>query len=341
VGGRVVPWKYGFLPRSTLLVNDGRGRFTDATERLAPELAQVGMVTDALWRDVDADGRADLVVVGEWMPITVFHNAGGGRLRRAAVPGLERSHGWWNRIIAGDFTGDGRVDFVVGNLGLNSRLHASAAEPATMLVHDFGRSGHVQQILACYEQGRSYPLAMRDELLRSLPHLKARYLKYASYAGQQVGDIFAPADLVGAVADTAHTFATSLVRNDGRGGFTLVPLPDEAQLAPVYGLLATDADADGHTDLLLAGNFDGVPPVIGRLAASRGLVLRGDGAGAFTPVRPAESGFVVPGQTRDIQRVRTRDGAVLVVARNNDRPLVFRAGARAARPAPRLASGDR
>ena len=126
VGGRVVPWKYGANPQSMLLQNDGRGHFTDVTSRLAPELARVGMVTDAVWRDVDGDGRKDLVVVGEWMPITIFHNAGGGRLTPMTVPGLEHSAGWWNRIVAGDFTGDGKVDFIVGNAGLNSRCHASA-----------------------------------------------------------------------------------------------------------------------------------------------------------------------------------------------------------------------
>ena len=332
VGGRVVPWRYGMAPQSTLLVNDGRGRFTDATARLAPELARVGMVTDAVWRDVDGDRRPDLVVVGEWMPITVFRNAGGGRLERLAVPGLAQSHGWWNRVVAGDFTGDGRVDFVVGNLGLNGRLRASPATPATMVVKDFARNGYVQQIVACPELGGTYPLVMRDELLRSLPYLKARYLKYASFAGERVESMFTPAELAGATVDTAFTFATTLVRNDGGGRFTLVPLPDEAQLAPVYGVLAEDVDRDGATDLLLAGNFDGVQPVIGRMGASRGLVLRGDGKGGFTPLRPAESGFVVPGQARDIQRVRTRGGTLIVVARNDDRALLFR-------PTPRAPGG--
>src|SRR5207248_3447295 len=141
VGGRVIPWAYGANPRSMLLHNDGRGHFTNVTAKLAPELEQVGMVTDAVWRDVDGDGRLDLIVVGEWMPITIFHNAGNGRLVKLTVPGLEKSHGWWNRIIAGDFTGSGRVDFIVGNAGLNFRCRASAAEPVTMYVKDFDRNG--------------------------------------------------------------------------------------------------------------------------------------------------------------------------------------------------------
>ena len=327
VGGRVVPWHYGADPRSMLLQNDGHGHFTDVTKRLAPELEHVGMVTDAVWGDVDGDGRLDLVVVGEWMPITVFHNAGGGRLVRVQTPGLEHSEGWWNRIVAGDFTGHGRVDFIVGNLGLNTRLQASDAEPVTMYVKDFGGNGVTDQIVSVYNRGTSYPLAMRDELIRALPYLKTRYPRYEDYARQTVTDIFSSADLQGAVLKQARTFATALARNNGDGSFTLVPLPREAQLAPVYGITAGDVDGDGKTDLLLAGNFDGVQPELGRMSASYGLVLSGDGSGRFTPVPAARSGFVVPGQARDIQRVRTRQGVLYVVARNNDRPLIFRATA--------------
>jgi len=325
VGGRVVPWRYGVDPPSMLLQNDGHGHFTDVTRRLAPELERVGMVTDAVWRDVDGDGRLDLVVVGEWMPITVFHNAGGGRLVRAPAPGLEQTEGWWNRIVAGDFTGHGRVDFIVGNLGLNTRLQASEREPVTMYVKDFDGSGVAKQIISVYNHGTSYLMATRDELMAALPSLKARYPRYADYAGQTVGDIFSPAELAGATFKQAHTFATTLVRNNGDGSFTLVPLARAAQLAPVYGILAGDLDGDGKTDLLLAGNFDGVQPEIGRMSAGYGLLLNGDGAGRFTPVRADQSGFVVPGQARDIQRVRTRHGDLYVVTRNNDRPLVFRA----------------
>ena len=324
VGGRVVPWQYGMDPKSTLWRNDGRGHFTDITAEAAPELEHVGMVTDAVWRDVDGDGRPDLVLVGEWMPITIFRNLGGGKLKRLDTPGLEKSNGWWNRIVAGDFDGDGRVDFVVGNLGLNGRLQASVKEPVTMYVKDFDGNGSVEQIVSRYVHGVSMPLALRDDLIRTLPYLKARYLDYKGYARQTVTDIFSAQELNGAVQKKAYTFATSIAHNNGDGSFTLVPLPDEAQLAPVYGILATDVDHDGHLDLLLAGNFDGFRPEIGRMASSEGLLLRGDGKGSFTPVRGPESGFVVPGQARDIQRVRTADGPVIMVARNNDPPLVFR-----------------
>ena len=325
VGARVVPGAYGTDPRSTLLQNDGRGRFTDVTEKLAPSLARIGMVTDALWSDVTGDGRLDLVVVGEWMPLTILRNAEGGKLEKLEARGLEKSEGWWNRIVAGDFNRDGRVDFIVGNLGLNTRLRASEAEPVTMYVKDFDNNGYNEQIVSCYMQGTSYPIVLRDDLIKTLPYLKSRYLAYKDYAQQTVTDIFSPEELAGAVRKQVRTFATAMARNDGNGSFTLVPLPIEAQTTAIYGILPGDYDRDGALDLLLAGNFDGVKPEIGRMDAGYGLFLRGDGTGGFTPRRPVESGFFVPGQARDIQRVRTRQGELYVVTRNNDRPLVFRA----------------
>ena len=328
VGSRSIPWRYGINPVSMLLRNDGKGHFTDVTAQLAPALATVGMVTDAVWQDVDGDRKPDLIVVGEWMPITVFRNTGGGRLAPMVVRGLAQSSGWWNRIVAGDFTGDGRIDFIVGNLGLNSRLRASPAEPTTMFVKDFDGNGYADQIVACYNHGKSYPLVLRDEMIKALPPLKVRFLSYTEYAKAGVTDIFAPDDLVGAVQKKVETFATSLMRNNGDGSFTLVPLPDAAQLAPVYGISVRDLDGDGIQDLLLAGNFDGVKPDIARLSDSYGLVLRGAKGGAFTPVPRMASGFFVPGQSREILRVRAKDGELTVVARNNDRPLVFRSNRR-------------
>lgn len=323
VGGRAVPWAYGRDPRSMLLRNEGRGRFTDATADVAPALARIGMVTDVVWRDVDGDARPDLVLVGEWMPITIFRNTG-RRLEPMTVPGLAHSHGWWNRIVAADFNGDGATDFAIGNLGTNTRLRASLREPATLHVKDFDGNGFIEQVLATYVQGKAHPLAMRDDIIRSIPPLKARFLKYGDYAGKTLDEVFPPGELAGATKKTVHTFESAVALNDGHGNFTLHPLPAEAQIAPAYGLLPGDFDADGKLDLLVAGNFDGFKPEIGRASAGRGLLLRGDGAGAFTPVPGDTSGFVAPGEARDIVRLHTRSGALYVVARNSDRPLLFR-----------------
>ena len=324
VGGRVVPWRYGLDPASSLLENDGSGTFTDVTARLAPELASAGMVTDAVWEDVDGDGRADLVVVGEWMPIRVFRSAGAGRLEPLEVPGLERSGGWWNRIAAADLTGDGLTDFVLGNLGLNTPLRASETEPLVMYVKDFDRNGFAEQIIARPNEGAGYPLALRDDLLGALPYLRSRYPDFESYALQTVTDIFSSEELADAVVRRAHTLSTALARNEGGGSFTLVPLPLEAQFAPVYGVHVDDLDRDGRADLLLAGNFDGFEPELGRARASYGLALRGDGSGGFEPLSIEESGFFVPGEARDIARLETPRGPVWIVARNDDRPLAFR-----------------
>lgn len=324
VGGRSVPGRYGLDPQSVLLRNDGRGHFTDATDRAAPGLSRIGMVTDAIWRDVDGDRRPDLIVVGEWMPITIFHNAGGGKLSKLNVRGLEKSNGWWNRIIAGDFTGRGRTDFIVTNLGLNTRLQATPSEPVTMYVKDFAHNGFLQQVISYYNNGKRYPLALRDELLRSIPPLRGQFRSYKDYANQTVADVFPEREIEGAVVRNAYTFASSLVRNNGDGSFTMVPLPLEAQIAPMYGTLATDVDGDGNADLLMAGNLDGVKPELGKMSAGYGVYLRGDGKGRFTALREPEGGFFVPGQARDIQRVRTRKGSLYVVSRNNDRPIVFR-----------------
>ena len=324
VGGRVVPGRYGTSPQSMLLKNDGRGHFMDVTAQLAPELARIGMVTDALWADVDHDGRLDLVVVGEWLPITVFRNTG-TRFERLAVRGLEHSSGWWNRIVSADFNGDGRPDFALGNLGLNTRLHASPAQPARLYVKDFDGNGFPEQVMSLYENGKSVPLALRDELTNALPYLKPRYPKYTDYAGQTVEQIFGAA-LNDAVQKEAETFASAVALSNRDGSYALVALPREAQIAPVYGILAGDFNHDGKLDLLLAGNFSGVQPEIGSMMASRGLLLFGDGRGGFAPVPASESGFVVPGEGRDIQRLRTARGDLYVVARNNDRPLFFRRG---------------
>jgi hypothetical protein len=241
--------------------------------------------------------------------------------------------------VAGDFTGDGRVDFIVGNLGENGRLQATKQQPVTMVAKDFDHNDAFDQVLSVYDGRASRPIPLRDDLLRTLPMLAPRFPTYASYAGKTVEQIFTKEELADAIVKRARTFATTLVRNDGGGKFTLIPLPDEAQLAPVYGILSADVDRDGHTDLLLAGNFDGFKPEIGRMAASFGTVLRGDGRGTFTPVRAPESGFVVPGQSRDIARLRTAAGDVYLVARNNDRPMLFRPTTIGGRIAERRAAG--
>lgn len=324
VGGRSVPGRYGQVPESVLLRNDGTGHFTNVTDRMAPGLSHVGMVTDAIWTDVNADGRTDLIVVGDWMPITVFRNMGAGRLAKQTIPGFVGSHGWWNRVIAGDFTGNGRVDVLIGNFGLNGRLQASAAEPTVMYVKDFDGNGFGEQILTTVSGGKRYPIVLRDDLIRAVPSLKARYRTYQDYATQTVTDVFPPAELSSAIADTATTFESALARNNGDGTFSVSPLPREAQLSPVFGILTGDFDGDGTLDIFSAGNFNGFKPELAMMAAGYGLLLRGDGKGTFTSAGASGTGAVISGQVRDIKRVRTRAGDMIMVIRNNDTPIFLR-----------------
>ncbi|MBI2402501.1 MAG: VCBS repeat-containing protein [Gemmatimonadetes bacterium] len=325
VGSRVVSRQYGVIPRSYLLQNDGTGRFLDVTLAKAEALGAAGMVSSAAWVDYDGDRQLDLVVVGEWMPIRIFRQEGGRFVDRTAEAGLSGTDGWWNTVAAVDLTGDGRKDLVLGNLGLNSYIRASRKAPARLYIHDFAGGGALQQILTFYKNGVSYPLAGRDEFVQQIPRLKSRYVSYARFGASRIQDIFPASELKEATVREAYLLASSVALNQGDGTFALQPLPVEAQIAPFYAVLAEDFDGDGHTDLVVAGNFYGVPPVRGRYDASYGLLLRGDGGGRFEAVDLEASGLVIEGQVRAMEPLRHAGGhPLIVVARNNDRLQVLR-----------------
>jgi enediyne biosynthesis protein E4 len=325
VGRRVVARGYGLTPHNYLLENDGRGQFRDVTAEKAPGLADVGMVTSAAWVDYDHDGKLDLIVTGEWMPVRVFHQENGRLVDRTREAGLTGTEGWWNSVTVADLNGDGRPDLVLGNLGLNSYVRASPTEPARLYVSDFGHNGGLEQILTFYKHGVSYPIAGRDELLSLIPPLRKRYATYADFGASRVEDILPSEDLARATVREARVLASSVALNNGNGTFTLKPLPVEAQFAPIRAVVAADFDGDGHTDLLVAGNDYGLPPVLGRYDASYGLLLRGRGDGSFEAVDMEQSNVVIDGQVRHMDWLRQAGGGrAIVVARNNDRLQVLR-----------------
>ena len=319
VGSRVVARQYGVTPQSYLLENDGHGHFRDVTREKAPGLDSVGMVTRAAWADYDGDGKLDLIVVGEWMPVRVFHQENGRFVDRTAQAGFAHTNGWWTSIQVADLNGDGRPDLILGNFGTNSMIRASPQEPARAYVGDFFNTGRLAQILTSYRHGVSYPFEGRDELLRAMPALRTRFPTYASFGASRVEDIVPSAALKKAQVLEADTLASVIALNRGDGTFELRALPAEAQFAPVFASLAGDFDGDGKTDVIVAGNFFGVTPAEGRYDASYGLLLHGDGTGRFAPVDMESSGLAIDGQVRRLAFLRSaKYGRVIVVAKNND-----------------------
>jgi enediyne biosynthesis protein E4 len=323
LGSRSVPARYGASPKSHLLRNDGRGRFVDVTMERAPGLSDAGMITSAAWLDYDGDRRLDLVVVGEWTPVRVFRQEQGKLVERTKQVGLERSEGWWNSVTVTDVNGDARPDLVLGNLGLNSYITASREAPARLYLGDFAHDGKLTPILTLSRDDGDHPVAGRDELARAIPALRSRFPTYASFGGKTIDRIVPEADLRAARTLVAHTFESAIALSDGRGRFTLQPLPVEAQLAPVRAVVAEDFDRDGRTDLLVGGNVFGVPPIQGRYDASYGLLLRGRPDGRFEAVDMTQSGVELTGQVRRMRSLRTAAGRLVAVARNADRLLLL------------------
>ena len=321
-GVRLKPFSYGYACNGYLLQNDGRGRFTDVTRRDAPGLLETGMITDAKWLDYDRDGKADLVIAGEYMPIKLFHNEDGKLTEVKAGAGLNKTNGWWNRLAIADLNADGYPDIVAANHGLNSRFRASETKPVSMYVSDFDNNGAVEQIICCYNGTKSYPMALRHDLVAVIPSLKKKYLTYERYKEQTIHDIFTPEQLSKALRLDAYTMHSSVMINNAKGGFTVKPLPTAAQLSPMYGIAVDDFDRDGKIDILMGGNFYGSKPEAGIYDASYGVLLKGNGEGDFTTIRPEMSGIVIKGQVRDIINIKTKKHSTIIFARNNE-PLII------------------
>jgi enediyne biosynthesis protein E4 len=324
VGARLQPQQYGLPADGYLLINDGKGTLKDETELLAPALRKLGMITDAAWNDIDQDGDQDLLVVGEYMPVRVFINDR-GKLT-AGDTGLIKSEGWWNRIVAADIDKDGDMDFILGNHGLNSRFKADRVKPVCMYVNDFDRNGTIEHIVCTYVGDKSYPLALRHDLLSQIPSLKKKYLKYESYKNQTIGDIFTPEQMKDALQLNAYEMASVVLLNNGTGKFEIRPLPVEAQLSPIHAIIAEDLDGDGAIDLLLGGNQYRVKPEIGRYDASYGVLLKGNGKGDFVAVSNAVTGLHIDGEVRDMAIVKTGGRNLILIARNNDTILSLTTG---------------
>ncbi len=324
VGGRVVPGKYPVSPRSYILLNNGKGIFTDATSEICPALQQPGMVTDAIWVDLNNDKQPDLIVVGEWMPIKVFINQKGKFTGESSAYIHFPSTGWWNRIYADDMDGDGDPDIIVGNCGLNTQFHVNENEPMTLYSKDFDDNGSIDPLLCYYIAGVSYPAAPLDDLIHQLPILKKKFLEYKQYSVATINDIFSPEQLKDAAFLKAETMQTSYLENQGGKSFALKPLPLPAQYSPVYGIVTTDINHDGKKDILLTGNNTWTKIKFGRYSSNHGIVLLGNGKGDFTYAPQTESGLDIRGNVRSLKLIKAGKSQSIIAGINDDNAVLLR-----------------
>ena len=320
IGGRYVPGAYPLSPKSYILEND-KGRFTDATQKVFGNEGKLGMVTDALWTDFDNDGWIDLIVVGEFMAPKFLKNEKGSLKDISEETGLKKNSGWWNSIAAGDFDHDGDMDYIMGNWGLNSSLKASASEPISIYAKDFDKNGSLDPLISCYRQGQEHMIYARDVLANQITAMKGRFKTYEAYASTPFKDMFLKEELQGALILRANTLESSYIENRGHGTFKRKSLPLKAQFAPIYGMVVEDFNDDGNLDALLTGNFYSVEALNGQYDALIGLCLLGDGHGGFTPEDAARSGLKIDGDAKGLVQLQCADGHPVVLSGQNSGPL--------------------
>lgn len=320
VGNRLIPHNYPESPQSYLLENTD-GKFKIMTEEYAPELQSPGMISMVLAVDMDKNGWQDLVFVGEWMPVSIAYNRNG---RLDSVITIPNTSGWWNTIVAEDFDKDGDIDLVGGNLGWNSRLKASPTEPSCIYVNDFNEDGNQDAIMCYYLNHEEVPFHSRDDMLLQINDLRRRFPNYESFATSTWKEVFSEEQKVNMKVLKAQTFTSTFFENQGDGSFISRDLPVEAQFAPIYAILPGDFNQDGLTDILLSGNSSMTEVQTGKYDALNGLMLAGDGKGGFDALQAQLSGLSIPGEGRDLKRIKGQDGKSYIIAsQNDDKLLIF------------------
>jgi hypothetical protein len=331
IAGRVDPWNYPKPVSSFIFRNDtksGKIKFTDVTKEVAGELVNIGLVCDALFTDFDNDGWPDLILAGEWMPVTMLKNDSGVFRNVTSLTGIGNRPGWWNSISAGDFDNDGDTDYIIGNLGLNSFYKASEKYPVAIFAGDFDNNGSYDAFPAIYLTTsqkdttiRQYPVHMRDDAVKQMISMRSKFQNYRSYAMATIDQLFSKDQLKNSLSLKADYFSSSLCRNDGNNRFTLISLPAQAQISVLNGMTVDDFDGDGNLDVLINGNDYGTEVSVGRYDAMNGLLLKGDGKGNFKPQSIIESGIYIPGNGKGMVKLRSAGDRYLVAAGQNRGPL--------------------
>ena len=328
IGGRVVSGAYPTDPKNFIFRNEG-GKFVDVSQQICPQLQNLGMVTDALWSDFDKDGKIDLVLTGEWMPVTFMKNSGNSFVSINKTTGISQHLGWWNSLASGDFDNDGDIDYIAGNLGLNSNYRASFKEPMTVYAKDLDNNASLDLMLFCFmkaEDGsrKPFPMHTRDDLSSQLVSIRKKYPTYKAYGLASMDDLWNVQDRQGAIKKMANDLQSAYIQNKGNGQFAITALPIEAQSSPLYGMLSEDIDDDGNLDLLLVGNDYGMEPYSGRHDAFNGLCMKGDGKGNFNSLSIPESGFFVGGDAKGLAKIHTaKNEDIWIATQNQDSLLVY------------------
>jgi len=327
-GGQVVSGAYPKSPRSYVLVND-KGTFTDKTVEISPALTEVGMVNSAAWVDLNGDATAELVVVGEWMPVKIFENEQGKLQDVSAKYGIFNTEGWWNKVLADDLDDDGDQDLIIGNIGENYKFKASPERPFQVFAKDFDGNGTNDVFLARYlSDTQLVPIRGKECTSQQMPGIAEKFPTYLSFATSDLPTILGK-DIENAVHRKAQLFSSVMFINEG-GKLTMRKLPVEAQLSAVMGIIVKDFDKDGKKDILLAGNKFDVEVETTAADASPGVFMKGSGNLNFTCMQPFESGFFVPFNVKDIQGIAVNDTWAIVVGSNNEKLRIFSTGSRSA-----------
>jgi hypothetical protein len=322
---------------------DGHIKFTDVSNEVAKDLKNIGLVCDAIFTDFDNDGWPDLILAGEWMPVTFLKNDKGVFKNVSAGSGVNNQVGWWNSIAAGDFDNDGDMDYIIGNLGQNSLYRASDQYPVSIYAKDFDKNGSFDAFPTFFipasqldQTKKEFPVQGRDDIVKQMIGMRAKFQNYKSYANATIEDLFTRNQLDSALVLKANNFKSAFLRNNGNNTFTMIPLPVEAQFSVLNGMTVGDYDGDGNLDVLMNGNDYGTEVSVGRYDALNGLLLKGDGKGSFSPLSILESGIYIPGNGKALVNLRDRNGSLLIAASQNRGPLKIYAAKKANRSIPIL-----